>query len=105
MSEPTGGFVECSVELLRAAEQALTRASIAALTVKPSLDKPYSDDPRWTPWSRWMDRPAHEALDVAMKLRDVLRQQAGRQEAADDEINARQMRSDMGHHGGTYGPA
>jgi hypothetical protein len=26
-----------------------------AITVKPNLDKPYPDDPRWSPWTRWVE--------------------------------------------------
>jgi len=26
------------------------------LTVKPNLDRAYPDDPRWTPWTRWVEK-------------------------------------------------
>ena len=51
------------------AESALNGAWKALLTVKPSLDAPYPDDPRWTPWTRWGERAAREAHDAAMRLR------------------------------------
>lgn len=70
------GEVESANELLKRAADALWESSKAALTVKPNLDKPYDDDPRWTPWARWAERPAHEAHDAAMAIRKHLRADA-----------------------------
>lgn len=78
MTEPKP-VVEVPIEMLEAAERALTKSFTTALTVKPCLDTPYSDDPRWTPWTRWMERSAREAHDAAMSLRTILRgAQSGR---------------------------
>lgn len=60
-------------ELLRRAADALWKCAKAALTVEHSLDKPYEDDPRWSPWTRWVERPAREAHDLAMVIRKRLR--------------------------------
>ena len=62
-------------ELLTEAADALWESSKAALVVKPTLDTPYPDDPRWTPWTRWVEPKARRAHDVAMKIRKHLREQ------------------------------
>lgn len=67
------GFALIPLAEAEAAERALTKSFTTALTVKPCLDEPYSDDPRWTPWSRWMERSARESHDAAMGLRKILR--------------------------------
>ncbi len=59
--------------LLERAERALWEVSKAALTVAPSLYDPYPDDPRWSPWTRWMKRPAKEAHNTCMALRQLLK--------------------------------
>jgi len=60
-------------ELLAEAADALWACAKAALTVKPTLDVPYPDRPEWTPWTRWMERPAREAHDLRMKIRKHLK--------------------------------
>lgn len=60
-------------ELLGQAAEALWGCAKAALTVEHSLDKPYPDDPRWSPWTRWVERPAREAHDLAMAIRKHLK--------------------------------
>jgi hypothetical protein len=40
---------------------ALRKAVVVSIAVQPALDQPYSDDPRWTPWSRWVEPMAREA--------------------------------------------
>lgn len=60
-------------ELLKRAADALWNSSKAALTVEPVLKVPYPDDPRWSPWTRWVERPAREAHDAAMAIRKHLR--------------------------------
>ena len=60
-------------ELLKRGADALWACAKAALTVKPTLDEPYPDDPRWTPYTRWVERPAHEAHDAAMAIRKHLK--------------------------------
>jgi len=61
-------------ELLEQAAEALWECSKAALTVKPDLDKPYRDDPRWSPWTRWVEPRARRAHDLAMTIRKHLRE-------------------------------
>lgn len=41
----------------------------AALLVKPTLTEPFPDDPRWTPWSRFMEQPARRAYNLGILLR------------------------------------
>lgn len=59
--------------LLQQAADALWNLSKTALTVKTSLDQPYPDAPGLTPWTRWVERPARQAHDVAMAIRKHLR--------------------------------
>lgn len=40
--------------------------SLGLLTIMPLIDKPYADDSRWTPYSRWI-KTYHEALDIEFK--------------------------------------
>ena len=68
-TEETGGEDR---ELLRRAADALWNCAKAALTVKPALDTPYRDAPQWTPYTRWVERPAEEAHDLAMQIREHL---------------------------------
>ena len=61
-------------ELLEQAAQALWDCAKSALTVKPSLDQPYPDAPELTPYTRWVERPARRAHDLAMQIRKHLRE-------------------------------
>lgn len=56
-------------ELLEQAAETLMNCAKAALTVKPNLDKPYPDDPRWSPWTRWVEPRARRAHDLAITIR------------------------------------
>lgn len=58
--------------LLREASDALLAAGKAALTVKPTLDKPYRDAPEWSPWTRFMEKPARAAYNLGSKIRGAL---------------------------------
>ena len=60
-------------ELLQQAADALWNCAKSALTVKPSLDQPYRDAPEWTPYTRWVERPARNAHDLAMVIRKHLK--------------------------------
>jgi hypothetical protein len=53
---------------LREAAETLRAVGKAALVVKPTLDKPYSDDPSQTPWSRFMEAPARAAYNLGTRL-------------------------------------
>lgn len=62
-------------ELLQQAADALWDCVKASLTVKPNLDEPY--DPPYedlTPYTRWVERPARRAHDLAVKIRKRLRE-------------------------------
>lgn len=56
-------------ELLEQAAKALMDCAKAALTVKPTLDEPYRDAPEWTPYTRWVERSARRAHDLAIQIR------------------------------------
>jgi len=59
-------------ELLEAAARALRSFCLRALTVRPSLDQPYRDDPRWSPWTRWVEPEARRAHDLSRTIRKHL---------------------------------
>ena len=60
-------------ELLEQAASALWNCAKSALTVEPALSQPYPDAPEWTPYTRWVERPAREAHDLAMMIRKHLK--------------------------------
>lgn len=60
-------------ELLEQSAAALKAVGKAALVVKPTLDKPYPDDPSWTPWTRFMDQPARDAYNLGSRILRELR--------------------------------
>lgn len=68
----SGGIVTLDRALVERAERALRGVAKTALVVKPTLDQPYPDDPRWTPWTRWMEKDAHEAFNASEALRAAL---------------------------------
>lgn len=57
---------------LAEASHALRAIGKAAIVVQPTLDKPYPDDPRWTPWTRWMRDPTRRAYNLGILLRRQL---------------------------------
>ncbi len=59
--------------LLEQAADALLECAKSALTIKPSLDEPYPDAPEWTPWTRWVERPAQRAHDLYIEIRKRLK--------------------------------
>ena len=62
-------------ELLQQAADALWDCTKAALTVKPTLDTPY-DAPYQdlTPYTRWVERPARRAHNLAIAIRKRLKE-------------------------------
>ncbi|WP_326729008.1 hypothetical protein [Streptomyces phaeochromogenes] len=56
-------------EQLAEAADALYAIGKACLVVKGTLDVPYQDDPRWTPWTRWVAKPARTAYNLGFLLR------------------------------------
>lgn len=59
-------------ELLRQAADALLEVGKKALVVKPTLSKPYPDDPSWTPWTRFLEQPARDAYSLGYEIRRQL---------------------------------
>jgi hypothetical protein len=57
------------IRLLQQAAAALEAAGRAALVVKGTLIKPYPDDPRWSPWTRFVEQPARDAYNLGLELR------------------------------------
>lgn len=72
----TTAFTE-TVELPRTvvefALSALGDAWKASVTVQGHLEAPYPDDPRWTPWTRWVHPMATKAWEAKEQLADALR--------------------------------
>ena len=62
-------------DLLKRAADALMACAAASLTVKPELDAHRLDRSGWTLYSRWMERPADEATELAMQIRKHLNAQ------------------------------
>ena len=58
--------------LLVEAASILKALYTAGLTVKPTLDKPYDDNPNWTPWTRWVGRPCEEAHELRSRIKKAL---------------------------------
>ncbi|MFB7285467.1 hypothetical protein [Actinacidiphila glaucinigra] len=71
MPDPTTVAADLKAQLAEAAE-ALCAVGKAAIVVQPALDKPYPDAPQWTPWTRWMQRPARQAYNLGILLRRQL---------------------------------
>ncbi len=57
---------------LAEAAAALRAIGKACIVVQPTLDVPYPDDPRWTPWTRWVAKPARVAYNLGILLRRQL---------------------------------
>lgn len=73
-------MTEAERDLLQKAADALTACAKAALTVKPELDTPYPDRPEWTPYTRWVERPTSEAVELVALIRKHLHSAGKRQE-------------------------
>lgn len=63
------GIINDLREQLAETSDVLRTVGKAAITVQPTLDTPYPDDPRWTPWTRWMEKPARRAYNLGVLLR------------------------------------
>lgn len=53
--------------------KATTRLTSGLMAVKPKLDEPYPDDPRWTPWTRFVEDRLLRVRESAVR-RDQLPQ-------------------------------
>lgn len=51
-------------ELLVQAQRAIEETAEVLLTVAPTLQQPYPDDDRWSPWTRWIDRNEDSPLTL-----------------------------------------
>jgi hypothetical protein len=68
----------------------LRRDILASLiAVKGSLDQPYPDDPRWSPWTRFVERTLDRVDELAGIAKDALH---GRELARLDVENERRLR-------------
>jgi hypothetical protein len=65
-------YVRQIEEALRACQKSIGQLRTALLAVEPALDKPFPDDPRWTPWSRFIDRPWRSAATASELARAAL---------------------------------
>jgi hypothetical protein len=93
-------------ELLRQAADALWACAKAALTVEPMLKEPYADDPRWSPWTRWVERPAREAHDLKVKInRHLKAAPAAAPELAAAMAETRAVRDGYQQLCGEFGPS
>lgn len=73
--------------------QEARRSVIAALiTVHGFLDTPYPDDPRWTPWTRFIE-PALRGLDETKAALDHIEQQLAQIEEALEQIAEQQPKT------------
>lgn len=54
---------------LAEAGDALYAIGKACLVVKGTLEIPYTDDPRWSPWTRFVGGPARTAYNLGVLLR------------------------------------
>lgn len=59
-------------DLLRQAADALVEVGKKSIVVKPTLNKPYPDDPTWTPWTRFLEDPARKAYNLGHEIRRQL---------------------------------
>lgn len=59
--------------LLAEAADALRNVGKKALVVQPTLSKPYPDDPRWTPWTRFLGPAADRAYNLGCEIRRKLK--------------------------------
>lgn len=62
-----------AVELLRDCQEAMHELATALLTVKPRLSEPYPDDPRWSPWTRFVKRDAERVYNLSFRIAKALR--------------------------------
>lgn len=58
--------LEAAEAKLAAARTARRRVSSALIAVAPLLEQPYPDDPRWTPWTRFVQPALRELRDALL---------------------------------------
>jgi hypothetical protein len=59
---------------LAEASEALCAVGKAALTVAPTLEKPYRDAPETSPWTQFMEQPARRAYNLGVRLRRQIKE-------------------------------
>lgn len=72
----SGGNVQSNeqlVEALRACQKSIGDLRTAFIVVEGCLDKPYPDDPRWSPWTRFVQRPWNAAATASEMARAALK--------------------------------
>ncbi len=60
-------------ELLEQAAKAIRDTLKILLTLKGTLEQPYPDDDRWSPWTRWIDRNEYSPWSLLVKADTRLR--------------------------------
>jgi hypothetical protein len=58
------------------ASEALRAVGKAALTVAPTLCKPYRDAPETSPWEQFMEQPARRAYELGARIRRELKERS-----------------------------
>ncbi len=68
---------------LKEAHHAIKETAKALMVVEGTLRKPYDDDPRWSPWTRFLDRNERSPWTLLVKAdttaRSVLQDSGGDQ--------------------------
>lgn len=65
--------VQGLVEALEEAHAAIKKAAQAFIVVEGTLKKPYEDDPRWSPWTRFIDRADNDAWPRLCRAEETAR--------------------------------
>jgi hypothetical protein len=64
--------LEEAEELLRECAEALRKNETTWIALSATLDQPYPDDPRWSPWTRFGERAARAASQAKRSARAFL---------------------------------
>jgi len=60
-------------EALEEAHHAIKETAKVLIAVRPALEKPYPDDPRWSPWTRFLDRSERSPWTLLVKADTAIR--------------------------------
>lgn len=52
-----------------AEKEAVRHLAAALIAIEPHLSTPYPDDPRWTPWTRFVEPPLEYLYELAFPPR------------------------------------
>lgn len=70
---PNGRLIAESVRLGESMAGNAKRLWCGLMAIKPFLDKPYPDDPRWTPWTRFVEWELERLMTDAEAWRKLQR--------------------------------